>query len=268
MDVVLLPSSVGGGREQFLSTFLINGCVAVDAGSIGLYSTPAEQAHVRHILLTHSHVDHIASLPIFIDNVYQLSPDCVTVHGSLPVLDCLRKDVFNDRVMPDFVRLSEGLPPFLRLATLEAGRPITLSGLRVTPVSVDHVVPTLAFVLEDESAAVAIVTDTRPTEAVWEVLRRTPRLRAVFLEATFPNDQLALASISGHLTTGQFLAEAEKLPPEVLVIAVHIKPRFYSQVAAELRAAALPQVEVGEPGKVYQFGQAVPGRPPAQTVNR
>lgn len=253
MDVVLVPSTVGGGVGQFLSTYLINGAVAIDAGGVGLFGTPAEQARIRHVFLTHSHIDHVASLPILLDNVYQLGDDCVTVHASRPVLSSLQTDLFNDRVMPDLIRLSRQQPPFLRTEELEAAVPVTAAGLRVTPVPVDHVVPTFAFLVEDDTAAVAVVTDTGPTEAVWDLARRTPNLRGVFLEATFPDAEGPLAAITKHLTPRLFAAEVAKLPPGVSVLAVHIKPRYYHEVVTELRALGLPNVEVGAPGRTYRF---------------
>ncbi len=128
MKITLVPSSVFTNHEeqdQFLTSYLVNDTVAVDAGPLGLYRSAQEQARIRHVFLTHTHLDHLASLPTFIENVYEAGPDCVTVHGSADVLDCLRQDLFNGRVWPDFVSLSAGSDrPLLRLATLEAGRPV------------------------------------------------------------------------------------------------------------------------------------------------
>src|SRR5947208_13990188 len=107
MDVVLLPSSTGPDPGyQFLTTYLFDGVLAVDAGSLGLWGDLAGQARVKHVVLTHTHADHTASLPVFLENVHGQVPP-VTVHGSAAVLDCLRRDVFNDRVYPDLV----GRPP-------------------------------------------------------------------------------------------------------------------------------------------------------------
>jgi len=36
-------------------------------------------------------------------------------------------------------------------------------------------------------------------------------------------------------------------------IAVHIKPRFYDTVVAELNALEFPEVQVGIPGGIYVF---------------
>ena len=228
--------------------------IAIDAGGVGFHGDLEGQGKIHHVFLTHTHSDHTASLPIFLENVYGVHADGVVVHGSAAVLDSLQRDTFNDRVMPDFIRISrERTPPFLRLALLEENQTVEVEGLRVTPVEVNHVVPTFSYVVEGKQGAVAIVTDTAPTKAIWKRLERTPRLKAVFLEASFPNAMAALAKISGHLTSDQFHEEASHLGPEVQVIAVHLKARTHDQTAGEVMGRGLPNVHIAEPGKVYEF---------------
>ncbi len=253
MRVMLVPSA-GGRPYHYLSSYVIDGVIAVDAGALGFHVPLADQARVRHVFLTHSHIDHLASLPIFLENVYNTHPECVCIHGNAALMDCLRRDLFNDRLWPDFVRISaERSPPYLRLSLLEEGRPVEAEGLRVTPAAVDHVVPTFAFVIEGAGAAVAVVTDTAPTEAVWERCRRTPTLKAVFLEASFPNSGSLMAGLARHLTADQFIEEARKVGPGVQVYAVHLKARTHEQTAAEVLGHGLPNVHIAEPGRVYEF---------------
>ena len=247
MRGTFLPSAApapGQTGRQYLTSFLINETVAVDAGCLGLYRTPEEQARVRHVLLSHSHVDHLASLAAFVDNVYQAGPECVSVHGIDAVLDSLGRDLFNDRLWPDFLHPPAGRPPFLKLARLEAGRPVEVDGLRVTPVPVSHTVPTLGFLVEDGSAAVVFPSDTGPTEEIWQRANAASHLRAVFLEATFPQSMAGLAAVSGHLTTALFAAEVRKVRRPTRFIAVHIRARYHDQVVEELRA--LGHVPFGE----------------------
>jgi ribonuclease BN (tRNA processing enzyme) len=243
----------GGDQLQFLSSYLLNESVAIDAGSLGFFHTPAEQARIRHVLITHTHIDHIASLPIFVENAYEGKRDCVTIHGSTAVLDCIRRDVFNDRVWPDFLAMSTPEAPFLKLETLEAHKTVELEGLRFTPVPVNHVVPTFGFLVEGDGAAVVVASDTGPTDELWVRANATPNLKAVFLEATFPNAMTWLANASKHLTPAQFAAEARKLSVPAALIAVHIKARFHDQVVKELLALGLPNVEIGQFGKPYTF---------------
>jgi hypothetical protein len=101
--------------------------------------------------------------------------------------------------------------------------------------------------------AVATVWDTLPTDGIWEQIRDNPRLRAVFLEASFPSSFDWLARKAGHLTPELLSREWRKLRRDIALIVVHIKPAFYDAVVAELSALKLPQLEIGQSGKTYEF---------------
>src|SRR5437870_7154939 len=116
------------------------------------------------------------------------------------------------------------------------GVPVEVDGLRVTAVPVDHVVPTYAYLIDDGADAIAFVTDTAPTQAIWDAVHDLPHLRAVFLELTFPDDQAWLAHVSKHLTPALFAAELRKLPAGVPVYVIHVKARYHPQVVRELAA--------------------------------
>jgi ribonuclease BN (tRNA processing enzyme) len=254
MTITLLPSSVADSdQHQYLTTYLVNGTVAIDAGSLGFYAAPDQQARVRHVILTHTHIDHTASLPIFLENVFSGRPDCVTVHASAETLEVIHRDLFNDAIWPDFFRMSTPDAPFLRFQFLNAGQPVEIDGLRFTPVPVDHAVPTLGLVVEAPGAAVVIPSDTGPTEAIWAAARATPDLKAVFLEASFPNHLAALAASAKHLTPELFALEAKKLPDAVRLLAVHVKARYRHQIVAELAALQLPNLELCQAGHTYEF---------------
>lgn len=249
MKAILLPSALAAGPYQYLTTFLVNGTLAIDAGSLGLYGSPEDQSRVRHVVLTHAHMDHVASLPIFLENVSDDSADCPTVYAPAEVLEVVRGDLLNDRVFPDFERLSRAGPALVKLETLTPGRSIQVAGLSVTAVAVDHVVPTFGYVVSDATSAFVFVTDTGPTDAIWKLACNTPNLRAVFLEVTFPENQAWLAAVAKHLTPKLFAGEIRKMPAGVAVYAIHLKARCLDKVRAEVAALKLTQVAVLEPGR-------------------
>jgi ribonuclease BN (tRNA processing enzyme) len=255
VKVRLVPSNIGDANEQSqsLSTYLFNDTIAIDAGCLGNFGSFADQVRVRNIFLTHSHIDHTGSLPIFIDTVFQGGSDCVTVHASKDVLDCLQRDMFNDRVWPDFIGLSTPEAPFLQLSVLEAYHPVTIEGLRFTPIPVDHVVPTFGYIVESTKSAVVVSSDTGPTKAIWERANATPNLKAVFLEASFPEALAGLATKSKHLTPAGLAQEVRKLSSRPAIIAVHLKSRFYSELVRELQALSIPNLEIGRFDKAYEF---------------
>lgn len=255
MKIKVVGSSIDDRSmgPQFAASYILNGSVAIDAGSIGMISSVGEQCAIKHIFLSHSHLDHIASLPIFLDNVYAFGPDCPTIYGSTSVRDCLLQDMFNERMWPDLIRLSKDESPFLRFLEIENGVTTEVEGLRLTPVELHHVVPVFGFIIEEADSAIAIISDTGPTDAMWSQARSTPNLKAVFLESAFPNSMAWLAERAGHLTPQMFRDEYQKLGLDLPVYAVHIKPAFYDEVVGDLKSLGLAQLEITRPNTVYEF---------------
>ena len=251
MKVRILPSSPDHGHLQHLVSFVIDGHFAIDAGCIGLCGRPDAQAAVTTIVLTHSHIDHICSLPIFAMNVFDSTERSVAVSAPPTVIDSLRQDVFNWRVWPDFTSLKVDGRPILTLVPLELRRPTELGGLRVTAIPVNHPVPTVAYLVEDGRSAVLFALDTGPTEEIWEVAGRTPRLTTVFVDAAFPDEMGTLAEASGHLTPSLVQTEIGRLPAEVRKIACHLKPAFHDRIVDQLGRLAIPNLSIGCPGQEY-----------------
>ncbi len=254
MKVEFLPSTVGTlATKQFCISAVINDTIAIDAGSIGLLWPVERQMQIQQVFLSHSHLDHVASLPLFLDNIYKPGPDCPTVYACEATIKCLREDVFNDRLWPDFIRLSEEESPFLKLQTLKPEVPVNLPALTVTPVPLRHIVPTMGFILQDANSAVAVVSDTSPTQRIWEVLAATRKLRAVILDCSFPNSHRWLADKSGHLCPELFAEEIRRLPESVQVIAYHLKPCFFDEIAHEFKTIPRANLEIGVTGREYIF---------------
>jgi len=253
----LITSNVHGSDDcnyQFLTSLLVNESIAIDAGAIGFYSSPKEQEKIRHVLITHSHIDHLASLPIFIENVFTGRPDPVIIYGSTPVLDCLQTDVFNNRIWPDFIELSKfPVSRFLDIKTFEPNQTITIEGINITAININHVVPTVGYIFDDGTSAIGYVSDTAETEEIWELLNKQANLKAVFLEVTFPNDHQWLADVSKHLTPKTFALELKKLKRDVPIFAVHLKGRYRDLVAREVADLKLPNLHITKFLQDYTF---------------
>lgn len=253
MKVELVPSSIPASDAQFLVTFLVNDTVAVDAGALGLLADIGRQERVRHVFITHEHIDHVASLPIFLENVYRPGPDCVELLGAPDVLDFIHRDIFNGRVWPDFFALSTGTDRFVQGTPLVLGQPVIRAGLTCTPLPVAHCVDTLGLLVDDGRVAVAFPSDTGATDEFWRRLTACERLKAVFLEVSFPNSHADLAASTGHHCPATFAAEVRKLGRDVRWIVVHRKARFAQEIAREVMALGVPNVEFVRPGVAYEF---------------
>ncbi|MBS0263019.1 MAG: 3',5'-cyclic-nucleotide phosphodiesterase, partial [Planctomycetes bacterium] len=51
----------------------------------------------------------------------------------------------------------------------------------------------------------------------------------------------------------KFASELRKLRSDVEVVVVHIKPSFRESILAELRELATPRLQIGVPGRDYEF---------------
>jgi ribonuclease BN (tRNA processing enzyme) len=254
MKVRVLGASVQNtARQQYASSYLINGTVAIDAGCLGYHGTPQDQENIRHVFLTHSHSDHTATLPIFVENAWTPTGECPRIYGIPETLESVQRHIFNEVMWPDFVALSRKMHPFLRLCPIRPETPVLAEGLSILPIAVNHQVPTVGYVIADGHTAVIIAGDTAPTNRLWEVAHRTAGLQAIFLEACFPNRLKSLAEASYHLTPEMFGRELAKMPAGVRVVAMHIKVRYRDEIIHELHALNLPQLEIGECEKEYLF---------------
>ena len=258
MRIQLLPSTFDSQghatSEQRLTCFLIDECVAVDAGSIALALTSEQREKVRDIIVTHPHMDHIASLPIFIDDLFETLKSPVRIHATAEVIDLLERDIFNWNVYPRFSELKNEYGPVMQYVPIPAGKEFRVAHLTVTAVTVNHIVPTVGLVVSDGKSIVAFSSDTAETDEFWNVLNRAPRIDALLIEASFPDSMAKLAEVSRHFTPASLQRDLRKLTHNGLdILAVHIKPAYRQMVIDELKALDIPRVGVMEPGKIYNW---------------
>jgi cAMP phosphodiesterase len=245
MDVRILPSSTS--NLQYLTSFLINKAVAIDAGCLGYFGDPELQSAIQDVFLSHTHADHVGSLPILLEN--RRGP--LRIYGSRQTLDSLRMDIFNDRIWPDL--LGRDPLPGLRLVPLEPEVVVEAGGLRILPVEMNHTVPTLGFIVDDGRAAVVFSSDSGPADRIWELARARGFVKGAFVESSFPNRLEAVARRTAHLTPALLREEVAKLPATVQVVAVHIKAGHHEETVEELQVLGLPNLEIGVADTDYDF---------------
>jgi len=101
MRIKLLPSSAGRQSQfQSLTSFIVDDRLAIDGGSLGFALTPSEIGAIRHVVVTHAHSDHTASLPIYIAEAFPVLDGPISIYASGEVIATLRQHVFNDDAAP------------------------------------------------------------------------------------------------------------------------------------------------------------------------
>lgn len=259
MEFRVLGSFGGDSPECRMTSFLVDGRVAVDAGAITRALTIAEQRRLRHVLITHTHLDHTNTLPFLIENSFGSSDEPVSIFCTARVLAGIRRHLFNNDTWPDFTRIPDHLYPSVRFEKIEIEKPFTIGGLpggplEVTAIEVNHIVPTTGLLLRQGPSSVIFTSDTGPTERIWEVANDTEDLAAIITEVSFPNRMQNVADVSLHLTPQTLAVELAKLRRSVPVYLYHFKPPYVNELRAELAGTDLPiAVEELEQDRVYSF---------------
>jgi len=256
--IQLLPSTFDAQGvatlEQRLTCFLIDDCVAVDGGSIAIALTNEQRFNVKDVIVTHPHLDHIASLPIFIDDLYNTLQEPMRVHATEEVIGLLERDVFNWNVYPRFSDLKNDYGPVMEYVPIPIGTPFSVAHLNVVAVQVNHIVPTIGLIVSDGQKSVAFSSDTAETEEFWKIVNEMKELDALLIETSFPDRMAKLAEVSRHFTPASLGQELKKLTHNGMdIMAVHLKPTYRDEIIAELKALNIPKLSVMEPGKVYSW---------------
>jgi ribonuclease BN (tRNA processing enzyme) len=236
-----------------MTCLLINDSVALDAGSLSQGLSIERQTGVDGILLSHSHMDHTSSIPFFIENVFSRRQRTIDIHTSPATIYAIRKYLFNNATWPDFTRLPNHLLPAVKFHELQEEAPVEINGVRFTPITVDHPVPTHGFLIEQDGKSVLWSSDTGPTQRLWEVANNARNLQAVCIDTSFDNSLQEIADVSYHLTPRTLELELEKLEKKVPVLLHHLKPPCVDQIRAEVKALRNPDIDYLEQGKVYHF---------------
>jgi ribonuclease BN (tRNA processing enzyme) len=228
--------------------------VAFDAGSLGFAVNDVQRRQVRDVVLTHAHLDHIAGLPLFIDDLFSELDEPVRVHASAAVIEVLERDVFNWSVYPRFSELSNVHGPVMEYRTLKTGDAARVAHLEITPLEVNHRVPSTGFVISDDSTTIALTGDTAELAEFWEQVNAIGDLKALLVECAFPDELEELARSSFHMTPGRFGLELAKFKNAGCpVYAINLKPRFRERTIAQLEALSIEQLQIFKVGSTYEF---------------
>ncbi|HAA05289.1 MAG TPA: MBL fold metallo-hydrolase [Syntrophobacteraceae bacterium] len=236
MKIKVLGSSGSEAPGHNSPAFLLDDFLLLDAGTIAGCLDRDAQCRITHILLTHAHLDHVKGIPSLLDNIVASKQNCqLAVISGKEVLADLKRNIFNDRIWPNFAELPSIERPVMRYQAISSRNPLLAGGYTIRAVPVSHNVPAYGYIVADGDGNALVYTgDSGPTERIWKVLARF-RARVLITEVSFPNHLRSLADASGHMTPGLFAKEIRKLsaiPDRILI--THVKPYYRDAIQTEM----------------------------------
>ncbi len=225
MKLRILGCSGGiGGRHLRTTSMLLDHDILIDAGTGVTDLSITELAMIDHVFITHTHLDHIAALPLLLDTVADRRSKPLTVYATEAVITILRNHIFNWVIWPDFSEVPSPEKPFMRYQTIAVQEPVTLAGRTITALPVEHTVPAVGYRIDSGEASLVFSGDTGCCNAFWKAVNRIPNLRHLIIECAFSNREERLAVVSKHLCPSMLAAELQKLEHDCEIHITHLKP--------------------------------------------
>src|SRR5256886_9045175 len=134
-----------GGRHLRTTSFLVDSDILIDAGTGVGDLTLAELSQIDYIFITHSHLDHVTSIPFLVDTVGGMRSKPLVVYATRATTEILRNHLFNWAIWPDFSEIPSAEAPFLRYEEIALGICVQLGARRITPLPARHPVPAGGF---------------------------------------------------------------------------------------------------------------------------
>lgn len=226
MKVKVLGCSGGIGGALRTTGFLIDHDILIDAGT-GVGDLSIEQLiRIDHIFVTHSHLDHIASIPLLVDTVFGMRQAPVIIHATAETWDIIKTHIFNWKVWPDFSVIPDEFNPFVLWEEISVGQTINLDGRKITPIPANHVVPAVGFHLQGNEGSLIFTGDTTSCDGLWEYANQLSDLKYLVIETAFSNAEFELARLSKHLCPSLLVEGLAKLKGhnDMDVFITHLKP--------------------------------------------
>ena len=244
MRIRILGCSGGIGAGSRTSAMLVDDDVLIDAGTgIGDLAL-AELAPIRHVFLTHAHLDHIAGLPMLVDSVFDENfTKPLTVYAREETLRAIQEHLFNDVIWPDFGKLPSPENPMLRYRVCSPGDTVSIDHREFYAVDVMHSVPSLGFTVQNSGGAFAVSGDTRTNETLWPVLNACEDLKVLVIEVSFPDEMEDLATEAGHYCPRTLTRDLERLRHDPEIWLTGMKPGEEARILKQVVSAA-PQMNI------------------------
>jgi ribonuclease BN (tRNA processing enzyme) len=240
MKVRVLGCSGAIAQGCRTTSFLLDDDVLIDAGTgVGDLSL-TEMAAVNHVLLTHSHLDHIASLPLMLDAVAALRLSAgappLQVHALPGTIAALQAHIFNNLIWPDFSAIPSADTPLMRFIPISVGDTLQVGGKRVEVLPAVHTVPAVGYAVDSASGHWVFSGDTGRNPAFWQRINQI-EVALLIIETAFSDREKELAQRSLHLAPSTLAVELDQIDRHrrFPIYITHTKPAETGLIMEEIR---------------------------------
>jgi len=223
-----------------LTSLLIDGILAIDAGGLTSALSPPEQKKIKAVLLTHHHFDHTRDLVTLAANAAYYWQGQLEVYALRYTLDIVTNCLLDGKMYANFLEYPSKEKPTLILEAIEPNSRKTIAGYDVLALSVKHSVPTVGYQITSSDGKILFYTSdtTVGLSDCWQHI--SPQL--LIAEVIGPNKYGDWLKKAGHLSAELLKEELTQFRqlkgylPRVIII--HIGNLFEQEIKEEVAQVA------------------------------
>ncbi len=236
MKVRVLGCSGAIAKDCRTTSFLIDRDVLVDAGTGVGDLTLDEMRLIDHVLLTHSHLDHVAALPLMVDAIASQRSTPIKIHALQGTIDALKAHIFNNTIWPDFSRIPSPDAPFITFHPLKLGQTLSFAGKNIEVLPAVHTVPAVGYAVTTGKGCWVFTGDTEINPALWARINQMD-VAMLVIETAFSNRESDLAKRSLHLSPHALASELDCIAKgkNYPIYITHTKPAETELIMAEIQ---------------------------------
>ncbi len=252
MRLRILGCSGGIGGSRRTTCLLLNHDTLIDCGTGAGDLDLEEMVAIDRIFLTHSHLDHVALLPMLADSAGNFRNRPLLVHALPETIEILKSNLFNSRIWPDYTVIPSPESPYIRFTEILAGQTVELDYGKITALPVRHSVPGVGYLLDSGKSCFAFSGDTTDCDEFWDALKAAPGLKYLLIEATFLDRAAGQAEKSGHMTPSLLAKGFGKIGGDVHLLITHMEAGREEESMKEILSGSPFPVRV-ENGQIFEF---------------
>ena len=236
VKIRVLGCSGAIAKDCRTTSFLIDDEVLIDAGTgVGDLSLE-EMRRIDYVMLTHSHLDHVAALPLMVDSVAAQRKTPVKVYALAGTIAALKAHIFNNVIWPDFTVIPSVQAPFVMFEAVKVGQTVKINDKFIEVLPAVHTVPAAGYAVTAGTGCWVFTGDTERNPALWARVNQL-NVAMLVIETAFSNREKDLAKRSLHLSPGvladelDLIAKGKNYP----IYITHTKPAETDMIMSEIQ---------------------------------
>jgi ribonuclease BN (tRNA processing enzyme) len=240
--------------EYRATGFLINDDILLDAGTVTEVLDDQRLKKIKHILISHTHIDHVKGLFPLIDELVMLGDYSFELISTADIIKNITDNLFNDVIWPDFTAIPSERKAIMRPREIESDIPSYIGNLSVQPVPVSHTVACVGYIIKENVTGFLYTADTGLTESFWELAKDETGIEFIIADVSFPNRLEKLAIKSGHMTLSMLVHCLERFGLRTMkVFITHMKPIFLKEILSDLAQLGSPRIKALQQGNILNL---------------